>query len=228
MLLHECGHILLDHFNAPRSQSTKQQEFDADLCAFEIGLQCAKSKYAAAASLLGAWLIFTIARRIEAFDKNSSDTTHPPADERLDRLWKFVRTTELLSYSARNLALSCLQEAQIKCVELSQAAEEFQSWQATQGNTLKGYLKRCIEAKALNSFMDQAARWIFQGAPSRLCSSLAAARIEFENKIDSDPTDGGARLGLETIMQIYKAADNNSSSILQQKLREKYWAAKGR
>lgn len=223
LLLHECAHIVLNHFDAAPGQST-ELEFEADLCALRLSFQCARSSHAAIASLLGARLILAIARRIEVFDKERSSTSHPPSDERLRKLREFVCKTDLLSDSIRIVALSHFDEEENRDLELAQAAADFRKGLAMLGNTVTRLLKQCIEEKNLNMFMDQVPRWIFQGAPSRLCSSLAAARVQFETKLKTDPNNDEGKLCLEAIMQIYNTASSNSNPALRSKLEAAYVA----
>ena len=165
-----------------------------------------------------------IARRIEVFDKERSSTSHPPSDERLRKLREFVCKTDLLSDSIRIVALSHFDEEENRDLELAQAAADFRKGLAMLGNTVTRLLKQCIEEKNLNMFMDQVPRWIFQGAPSRLCSSLAAARVQFETKLKTDPNNDEGKLCLEAIMQIYNTASSNSNPALRSKLEAAYVA----
>ena len=222
LLHHECAHIVLGHLDGSVGQSTTD-ELAADLCAFEIGVQYSKSKLAAAASVLGAWLILSIGRRLEALDEGRLSTTHPPAEKRLDQLWAFVRETRFLSSSARRLTLACLEEAQAKEAELSKAADRF-DFKTHRRNTLLQFVDDCIQSKKPGKFLGQAPRWIFQGAPSRLCHSLAVARVALEQRARENPGDEIVKSVLDDLMQIFQAAEKHASSILKDLLRDAYWA----
>ena len=221
LLLHECGHIMLDRFAEAQSI---QEEFDADTCAFEMGLKSSSSEKAAVASVVGAWLVLAVARRIEQLDNGGSRTTHPPAEARLERLWAFTRTTDLLGRSSRAAALAHLQEAESREEEFVRASKDYRRWKSTQGNSISSFLRQCIKEGRLPDFMGQVFRWILFGAPSRLCSALAAARVEFERQLKANAKDEEAQAALTAIKQIYDAADKRAASNLHSKLQEEYWA----
>ncbi|WP_338833677.1 hypothetical protein [Bradyrhizobium septentrionale] len=228
LMLHECAHIALNHFDGSLAQGTWTQEFDADLWAVRTMLESTTSRYAAAASVLGAWLLMTIARHAEAFDKAKSQTSHPPAHERIDNLWTYVRGTNLLGRASKRLALDCLEEAQTRQVALNRGGWEFREPRFAGGNALARFLSDCIAKRTLDPFLDQVARWLYQGAPSRLCHSLATARVELERKNKKEPKDEGIKLGLDAVMQVYGTADRHSNSVLKDMLQDAYWAALAR
>ena len=221
-MLHECGHILIDRFN---ERASPEEEFAADACAFEIGLKSARSEASAVASLLGAWLILAIAHRIEQRDRSgSNNNTHPPAAVRLERLWAFVRTTDLLNDSSRATALAYLKEFASREEDVVRASNDYRQWQSTRGNSLVEFLRQCTKERRLHDFMGQVLRWILFGAPDKLCSSLATARVECEQLLNANPKDEEARSALTTILQIYDAADDRKAPNLHSKLQETYEA----
>ncbi|UGY17988.1 hypothetical protein HAP48_0011455 [Bradyrhizobium septentrionale] len=158
LLLHECGHVLNDDFGVKHSHG---DEFAADERAFELGIRSAKCKQAVVASLLGAWLVLAIGRRLEAFEQNAT-SSHPPAQQRLDRLLKFVRNTALLGFFLRRFALHCLRELEQRDALLAETSKGYREW-AKSTNTITTVIEGCLRNKSDADFMDQTTKVVGAG-----------------------------------------------------------------
>jgi hypothetical protein len=220
LLMHECGHILKNHFDGAPSHD---QEFEADWAAFELGVRSAKSRQAVVASLLGAWLVLTIAKRVEAYNNGPIGFTHPPAQERLDKLIKFARGTDLMGCLTRQHVLHRLREIDQRDALLRKTSEGYRQW-AKKNNSIANVISDCLRAKSDVVFMDQLPRWLLQSPPNRLFSTLAAARVEFERMKKRNPADADADYALKMIMKIYDAAGDNAASTLSTRLQNAYLA----
>jgi Peptidase family M48 len=224
LLMHECSHILKNHFGDVPSH---EQEYEADESAFELGVRSAKCRQTAVGSLLGAWLVLAIARRIEAQDGAQVASSHPSSQERMNRLIEFVRKTRLLGFFTRQHALHRLRELERREATLVATSAEYRQF-AKDTNPITVVVKTCISAKSDSDFMDQMPRWILQSPPARLFSSLAATRVEFERKLKNDPTDEDATFAVKTVMKVYDAAGSNTASTLYTKLQNAYLAEQRR
>jgi hypothetical protein len=220
LLRHECGHILENHFNSTPSHG---QELDADRVAFELGVRSAKSNYGIVSSLLGAWLVLVIARRIEAYGDTGANSSHPPAEERLAKLFDFIRSTSLIGCLTRHRALYFLDDLERRDALLAKESEEYRQMVRDQ-NSIALLVAGCVYDKKDATFMDQIPRWVLQFPPARFFSSLAAARVEYERELKQNPDDRKARFALNMIMKVYDAAGNNTASTLDSRLQNAYLA----
>jgi hypothetical protein len=217
-LLHECGHILKNHFDSTPSH---EQEFQADWVAFELAVRSAKSKYGIVASLLGAWLVLAIARRVEAYGDTGANSSHPTARDRLAKLFEFVKSTELLSFFTRHRALYYLSDLERRDALLAETSEAYRQL-FRQTNPINNLVEACVIKKSDVDFMDQIPRWVLQFPPDRFFSSLAAARVEYEQKIKYDPDDSRAQFALKMIMRVCDAVGKNTASTLDSKFQNAY------
>jgi hypothetical protein len=220
LLMHECAHILGRHFDDAPSHD---QELKADWAAFELGVRSAKDRQEVVASLLGAKLVFTIAKRIEAYDDGLETSSHPPAQERLEGLSKFIRTTGLMGCLTRQYALYRLREIEQRDELLAETSEGYREW-AKKNNSIANIISDCLSAKSDVVFLDQLPRWLLQSPPDRLFATLAAARVTFERKKKRNPDDEDNASALTMIMKIYDTAGNNTASTLYSRLQKAYVA----
>jgi hypothetical protein len=220
LLLHECGHILRGHFGKTPAH---KDEFEADEKAFELGVRSAKTKYGILASLIGAWLVLAVARRVEAYGNGATRSSHPPAKERLEQLFNFIRTTDHLGCLTRRHALYLLEKLERRDALLAGASAEYREM-AKDADSIKQFVDLCVFEQSDKKFLDQLPRWIVQFPPARFFSSLAAARIGYERRINDNADDYRAEEALKILMKIYDAAGNNPTSTLDLKLQNAYLA----
>jgi hypothetical protein len=220
LLLHECGHILENHFDRTPSH---RQELDADRVAFELGVRSARSDHGIVASLLGAWLVLAIARRIEAYGDTGANSSHPPARERLAKLLDFIRSTDLIGCFTRHRALYYLRDLERRDALLVDASGEYRQMVKEQ-NSIALLVGSCVFGKSDVTFMDQIPRWVLQFPPVRFFSSLAAARVGYETELRQNPDNSRALFALKMIMKVYDAAGNNTASTLDSRLQNAYLA----
>ncbi|MGY3531165.1 hypothetical protein [Bradyrhizobium sp. USDA 4452] len=211
ILLHECGHIALNHFDPPSEPSfVINREFEADGWALATGLRAASESDSKIASLLGAWFFLALADRIEHAKVAAAYSTHPPATERMLRLNTFVNHTDLLDEPTRSRALFCLSSLANSVTWAQQDISEFRI-ALSRSNALELFLDWCARQNEPDRFKDQIPRWILQGAPQSLCDSLAVAQLRAAEQLVEQPDDALARMKLDLVNWVFEGARQSGS-----------------
>jgi hypothetical protein len=214
LLLHECGHIALNHFEGkPDPRSRQQREFEADGWAFSVSLRSTTDSNTMIASLLGAWLFLTTAERVDPLDQDHARSTHPSASERIARLHGFVNDTSLLEEETRTLARDSLFLMTERATWMRNNTADIRAF-LEKTNTIERLLDLCVRDNKPEMFKDQLPRWILQGAPQRLCASLALARLRAETELTSRSDDRGTKIRFELVDWVYRAARESGSERL--------------
>ncbi|WFU61267.1 hypothetical protein [Bradyrhizobium brasilense] len=211
ILLHECGHIALNHFDPPSEPSSIfNRELEADGWALATGLRAASESDSKIASLLGAWFFLALADRIEHAQGTASYSTHPPAAERMLRLNAFVDHTDLLDEPTRSRVLACLSSLADSVTWAQQDISTFRI-ALSRSNALELFLDWCARRNEPDRFKDQIPRWILQGAPQSLCDSLAAAQLHATEQLAEQPDDALARMKLDLVNWVFEGAKQSGS-----------------
>ena len=224
LLLHECGHVALEHlsFEKPADASHFEMEFAADDFAFRELIGSATDDDVAIAGTLGAWLILTLAVRIEDLSQETAPRSHPPAKDRLERLRAYLRSREQEQPSMRR-ALEVF-DGTTKLEE--RLFEEARSAGVLNAEfTLSAFLRQCAKTGQHKMFYDQLPRWLLFGAPSRLCREIARLRVRMERRIKKDVQDDCAAKQLGLINWVFDVALAAPTNFLSKKLQACYETA---
>jgi hypothetical protein len=225
LLLHEYGHVAAGHLSDEMPTEPLPSHFDrefvADEFAFHQLIGSATSDNTAVAGALGAWLVLTLAARIEELS-GSSSSSHPPASIRLGRLRTYL-LSGASQRSAMKLALEMVDAMTKHEGELFESAKALEV--LSEESALARLLRASVEEHPPKTFYDQLPRWLLFGAPLRLCRELAELRAEFERRIAVDGQDRAAAVQLKQVMWVFEAALSAPSNFFSKRLEGFYHKA---
>ncbi|MBZ9603099.1 hypothetical protein [Phyllobacterium chamaecytisi] len=177
LLLHECGHVALNHLTADEKpvKPIAEREYEADRWAFENLIYAHKTEQEKAVSLLGAWMVLTTLKWFEEYAPIEAGS-HPPAASRLDRLIVFVEDEADTRAEFRDDASRLLRQTAKLADDMHQASEQMRSDLAQIGDSLWSCIELCSLEGDTTAFRDQFPRWLLQGVPDKLSRAFANAR----------------------------------------------------
>jgi hypothetical protein len=182
-----------------------QREFEADGWAFAVGLRAATESESKIASLLGAWFFLAVADRLEQLRGSETLSVHPPAAERMKKLFSFVDCTDLLDRDTRARGRTCLSSLADSVTWIRNDVSTFQA-SLSKSNTLELFLNWCVLRNEPNRVKDQPPMWILQSAPQRLCDSLAVPRLHAAEDFALHPLGAAAQMQLGLLDWVFEGA----------------------